>query len=67
MKNIISDIEKEINAEVSRIQQSLGDGVCEDYNHYKQQVGCIIGLKYANSLITNIYRKMIDGEDDADY
>ena len=30
MKNIISEIEKEINAEVGRIQQSLGDGVCED-------------------------------------
>ena len=67
MKNIISEIEKEINAEVSRIQQSLGDGVCEYYNHYIQQVGCIIGLKYASILITNIYRKMIDGEDDADY
>ena len=66
MKNIISEIEKEINAEVSRIQQSLGDGNCEDYARYRQSVGSIVGLNHARIIIKNVYNRMINGDEDAD-
>ena len=63
---IISEIEKELNLEISQIQKSLGDGNCEDYSRYRQMVGAITGLDMALKITKNVYKQMIDGDDDAD-
>lgn len=66
IQNIISEIEKEINQEINNIQKSLGDGNCEDYSRYRQMVGAITGLDMALKITKNVYKQMIDGDDDAD-
>tara|TARA_R100000742_G_C4266410_1_gene84504 strand:+ start:209 stop:415 length:207 start_codon:yes stop_codon:yes gene_type:complete len=63
---IISEIEKEITNEIAQIQESLGDGICQDYSHYKHLTGSIDGLNKSKMVIKNIYKKMIDGDEDAD-
>ena len=64
MQNIISEILKEIDNEVIQIQKSLGDGNCEDYSRYQQMVGSITGLNMAIAITKNVYKNMIDGDDD---
>ena len=64
IQKIISEIEKELNLEISQIQKSLGDGNCEDYSRYQQMVGSITGLNMAIVITKNVYKNMIDGDDD---
>ena len=55
IQKIISEIEKELNLEISQIQKSLGDGNCEDYSRYQQMVGSITGLNMAIAITKNVY------------
>ena len=64
IQKIISEIEKELNLEISQIQKLLGDGNCEDYSRYQQMVGSITGLNMAIAITKNVYKNMIDGDDD---
>ena len=64
MQNIISEILKEIDNEIIQIQKSLGDGNCEDYPRYQQMVGSITGLNMAMAITKNVYKTMIDGDED---
>ena len=50
--------------EISQIQKSLGDGNCEDYPRYQQMVGSITGLNMAIAITKNVYKTMIDGDED---
>jgi hypothetical protein len=61
---VLKKVLKELNLEISQIQKSLGDGNCEDYPRYQQMVGSITGLNMAIAITKNVYKNMIDGDDD---
>jgi hypothetical protein len=59
-KYLLTDLqEKEKN-----LLESLGGGAAQDYPAYREMCGQIRGLLYAQSLITDLVRKLERYEDD---
>ena len=62
--DIWDEIVLEFNKEIGKLQNSLGDGMAEDYAHYRQVVGSIVGIQWARDNLTSIYKKRLQMEDD---
>ena len=60
---IWDEVVQEFNSEIERLKTSLGDGVAEDFPHYRQLVGSIQGLDWARSNLTDIIKKRMYKED----
>ncbi len=60
---IWDEVVQEFNGEIERLKASLGDGVAEDFSHYRQLVGSIQGLEWARSNLTDIIKKSMYNED----
>ena len=60
---IWDEVVQEFNEEIERLKVSLGDGVAEDFPHYRQLVGSIQGLEWARSNLTDIIKKRMYNED----
>jgi hypothetical protein len=60
---IWDEVVQEFNGEIERLKASLGDGVAEDFSHYRQLVGSIQGLEWARSNLTDIIKKRMCNED----
>ena len=60
---IWDEVIQEFNNEIERLKASLGDGVAEDFPHYRQLVGSIQGLEWARSNLTDIIKARMYNED----
>ena len=60
---IWDEVVQEFNNEIERLKASLGNGVAEDFPHYRQLVGSIQGLDWARSNLTEIIKKRMYKED----
>ena len=57
------EVVQEFNNEIKRLKASLGNGVAEDFPHYRQLVGSIQGLDWARSNLTEIIKRRMYNED----
>ena len=57
--DIWDEIVLEFNKEIGKLQSSLGDGMAEDYSHYRQVVGSIVGIQWARDNLTSIYKNRL--------
>ena len=60
---IWDEVVQEFNEEIERLKVSLGDGVAEDFPHYRQLVGSIQGLEWAKANLSDIIKKRMYKED----
>ena len=60
---IWDEVVQEFNEEIERLKVSLGDGVAEDFAHYRQLVGSVKGLEGARTNLTEIIKKRMYKED----
>jgi len=58
------EIVSEFNSEINKLQRNLGEGMAEDYSHYRQVVGSIYGIEWARDNLTSIYKKRLHMEDE---
>jgi hypothetical protein len=59
-KYLLTDLQEKEN----NLLESLGGGAASDYPAYREMCGQIRGLLYAQSLITDLVRKLERYEDD---
>ena len=60
---IWDEVVQEFNSEIEKLKSSLGQGVAEDYAHYRQIVGSISSLEWARENLTEIIKKRMYNED----
>tara|TARA_R110000796_G_scaffold47947_1_gene114899 strand:- start:124 stop:312 length:189 start_codon:yes stop_codon:yes gene_type:complete len=60
---IWDEVVQEFNGEIERLKVSLGDGVAEDFPHYRQLVGAVQGLEWAKANLSDIIKKRMYNED----
>ena len=60
---IWDEVVQEFNEEIERLKVSLGNGVAEDFAHYRQLVGSVQGLEWARTNLTEIIKKRMYKED----
>ena len=58
------EIVSEFNSEITKLQRNLGEGMAEDYSHYRRVVGSIYGIEWARDNLTSIYKKRLHMEDE---
>ena len=58
------EVVQEINLEINTLRISLGNGVAEDYAHYRQLVGSISSLEWTRNNLTDIIKKRTYGDED---
>tara|TARA_R100000315_G_C5142792_1_gene81667 strand:- start:364 stop:552 length:189 start_codon:yes stop_codon:yes gene_type:complete len=61
--DIWDEIIQEFNNEIERLKTTLGNGLAEDYPHYRQIVGSISGVDWARTNLTEIVKKRMYKED----
>ena len=61
---IWNEVVLELNEEIDKLKNNLGEGMAEDYSHYRQIVGSIVGIQWARDNLTSIYKKRLHMEDD---
>ena len=61
--NIWEEVIQEFDAEIGRLQTSLGNGSAEDYPHYRQIVGSISGLEWAKQNLKSIVKNRLYEEE----
>jgi hypothetical protein len=57
-------ITKQLRERSEIVSERLGTGGAKDYAEYRELCGQIQGLLYAQSVITDLVRKMENNEDD---
>jgi len=64
VSDIWDEVIVEYGEEMNRLRLSLGQGIAEDYPHYRQVVGSISGIEWARDNLRHILKTRMYKEDD---